>query len=321
LETVPTSTGANTVSPATSAVVGLTINGTNTGTPATAVSILQGYAASDLTLSNTGATSGNLVSLTQTTSAYTGTAILLNLASGSGSFTGNFLDLQKNSTSEFKVDNGGNVTAAGTITIQGTGTALTLSGAATTAINITNTGVTTDLNLHNGDTISNTAAGTLTLSSSTLTANSLATFNTAAALTVGNATSLTFSAGSETINGSTAANGDLTLQGTTSATRATSYLILQPSGGNVGIGTSTPTALLGLNGNAAAAIHLERETTANTAGNALTVQAGGATSGATDKAGGTLNLESGVSTGNCTGYSGRNCCNRGGNGWWNRLYR
>jgi hypothetical protein len=48
------------------------------------------------------------------------------------------------------------------------------------------------------------------------------------------------------INGSTAANGVLTLQGTTNATRTTSYLNLQPNGGNVGIGTTTPTSTLTL---------------------------------------------------------------------------
>jgi len=42
------------------------------------------------------------------------------------------------------------------------------------------------------------------------------------------------------INGGTAANDDLTLQGTTNATRTTSYVLLQPNGGFVGIGTSTP---------------------------------------------------------------------------------
>ena len=42
------------------------------------------------------------------------------------------------------------------------------------------------------------------------------------------------------INGSSAANGSLTLQGTSNATRTTSYLNLQPNGGNVGIGTTSP---------------------------------------------------------------------------------
>ena len=43
-----------------------------------------------------------------------------------------------------------------------------------------------------------------------------------------------------TLNGGTAANDDLTLQGTTNATRTSSYVIIQPSGGFTGIGTSTP---------------------------------------------------------------------------------
>jgi hypothetical protein len=46
------------------------------------------------------------------------------------------------------------------------------------------------------------------------------------------------------INGGIAANDDLTLQGTGSATRTTSYVNLQPNGGNVGIGTATPSATL-----------------------------------------------------------------------------
>lgn len=73
-------------------------------------------------------------------------------------------------------------------------------------------------------------------------------------------------------------------------------------GGAVGIGTATPTNLLSLGGNSARTFWMERHTTANTAGNALTIQAGGATSGATDKNGGYLNLYGGLPTG--TGESG-----------------
>jgi hypothetical protein len=51
------------------------------------------------------------------------------------------------------------------------------------------------------------------------------------------------------INGGTAANDDITIQGTTNATRTTSYVNLQPSGGNVGIGTDTPAQKLDVSGN------------------------------------------------------------------------
>lgn len=40
--------------------------------------------------------------------------------------------------------------------------------------------------------------------------------------------------------GSAAANGDVTIEGTSSATKTTSYAILQPTGGFVGIATTTP---------------------------------------------------------------------------------
>jgi len=46
------------------------------------------------------------------------------------------------------------------------------------------------------------------------------------------------------INGGTAANDDLTIQGTTNATRTSSYVIIQPNGGLTGIGTSTPALAL-----------------------------------------------------------------------------
>ena len=71
-------------------------------------------------------------------------------------------------------------------------------------------------------------------------------------------------------------------------------------GGNVGIGTSSPANILSFGGDTARTVWMERHTTTNTAGNSLTVQAGGATSGATDKNGGDLVLKSGVSTGTAT---------------------
>src|ERR1700674_3758793 len=64
----------------------------------------------------------------------------------------------------------------------------------------------------------------------------------------------------------------------------------------VGIG-ATPTNILSLTGQAAETFWMERETTASTAGNNLTISAGGAKSGGTDLAGGNLVLSSGISTG------------------------
>jgi hypothetical protein len=68
--------------------------------------------------------------------------------------------------------------------------------------------------------------------------------------------------------------------------------------GNVGIVTTNPTYTLSFGGNSVRTIWMERHTTSNTAGNTLTVQAGGATVGATNKAGGDLLLKPGASTGN-----------------------
>lgn len=50
--------------------------------------------------------------------------------------------------------------------------------------------------------------------------------------------------GGQTLIGGTAANDDLTLEGTSNATRTTSYVILQPTAGNVGIGTTNPLSKL-----------------------------------------------------------------------------
>ena len=69
----------------------------------------------------------------------------------------------------------------------------------------------------------------------------------------------------------------------------------------LGIGTATPSADLSFGGAAARVAGVERQPVANTAGNRLSVNAGGATAGATDKAGGNLVLSAGVSTGAASG--------------------
>lgn len=55
-------------------------------------------------------------------------------------------------------------------------------------------------------------------------------------------------AGGQTIYGGTAANENLTIEGTTNATKTTSYVNLQPTTGLVGIGLTAPTAKLEIMG-------------------------------------------------------------------------
>jgi len=55
-------------------------------------------------------------------------------------------------------------------------------------------------------------------------------------------------AGGQTLYGGTAANEDITIHGTSDGTRTTSYVLLQPTAGNVGIGTTSPVAKLDVSG-------------------------------------------------------------------------
>lgn len=72
------------------------------------------------------------------------------------------------------------------------------------------------------------------------------------------------------------------------------------SNGYLGIGTTAPTYDFSFGGNVTRVLWMERHTTANTAGNGLTILGGGATSAATNKDGGALNLSAGISTGTGT---------------------
>lgn len=94
--------------------------------------------------------------------------------------------------------------------------------------------------------------------------------------------------------------------GTTDQTVTTRLFMLGSANTRIILGNQVETATDtndGLNfiGTIAQNIYHKRHTTSNTAGNNLTIQAGGATSGATDKAGGHLLLTTGISTG--TGLS------------------
>ena len=101
-------TGTGTFSTGTGSVSLNSATTISNSTTSPALSIAQTGNGAVLSATNTAITSGALVSLTQNTSAFTGTGLLLNFASGSGSFaSGNFLDFQINGTSRFKVDNTG----------------------------------------------------------------------------------------------------------------------------------------------------------------------------------------------------------------------
>lgn len=107
--------------------------------------------------------------------------------------------------------------------------------------------------------------------------------------------------GGQSLTGGTASGNNLTLLSTSNATKgkiifgtASAY---DQVNDRFGIGTTTPTTSLAFSGEVAQTIIMERELTANTAGRNFTVQAGGATTGATNKAGGKAILSGGISTG------------------------
>ena len=85
----------------------------------------------------------------------------------------------------------------------------------------------------------------------------------------------------------TISDGDWTISGND---------IYNSNTGNVGVGTSTPSTILSLDGDANRTIGMERTT--GTDGFDLTIQAGGAKAGTADNDGGNLILSGGIATGN-----------------------
>ena len=105
-----------------------------------------------------------------------------------------------------------------------------------------------------------------------------------------------------TQNWTTTANGTaMTFATTPNGSTARSERLRIDSTGNIGIGTTTPTYTLSLGGAQAGSLGVEANPTAASAGNNLTISAGAASPGSTNKAGGDLILAAGNGTGNGAG--------------------
>ncbi|MEK7594902.1 MAG: hypothetical protein AAB436_04675, partial [Patescibacteria group bacterium] len=88
IQQIPTNTAANTITPATSGVVGLTVNGTSTGTAATALDVIQGFAANGQNISLTNTTGTQAAGLSINRNGVGGTTTdLLNLTNTAGTAT------------------------------------------------------------------------------------------------------------------------------------------------------------------------------------------------------------------------------------------
>jgi len=94
------------------------------------------------------------------------------------------------------------------------------------------------------------------------------------------------------------ATGQMAYYSAANAISATPNLYV--SGANIALGTSSASYLLSLDGQSARTIGMQRDYTASTAGQSLTLQAGGAVTSGSNLNGGNLVLTSGVSTGTGT---------------------
>lgn len=95
----------------------------------------------------------------------------------------------------------------------------------------------------------------------------------------------------------------LFVDSTTTLAQNNANLFWDNSNLRLGLYTTSPTSSLSFGGEVARTIAMERRTTSNTAGLGLTIKAGSATSGATNKAGGGLTFAGGASTGSGAGGS------------------
>jgi hypothetical protein len=77
----------------------------------------------------------------------------------------------------------------------------------------------------------------------------------------------------------------------------TTQLVMDQTTGYLGLGVAVPSGMIAMNGESNRTMGVERRIAAGSIGRNLSIVAGSATVGATDKNGGTLNLVSGISTG------------------------
>lgn len=135
--------GTNTGLRATGATFG--VQGLTTGlagdvvAPAALYGEMQGTTQGDaLRLYSTTITSSpQMAYFYHSTSTFTGTGLLMDMATGSGTFSGNFVDFQNNNTSKFKVDSSGQTT----LTLDGTASTSAVCGSHSTGTSGDQTGV------------------------------------------------------------------------------------------------------------------------------------------------------------------------------------
>jgi hypothetical protein len=186
--------------------------------------------------------------------------------------TGNMLELNNNATNHLTVSSAGNVAFGGDAVRDIT---VGRKSSAATGANFTLQAG----GAHSGDT--NTAGGFLVLSGGIATGNSSSAvqFNLAGG------------------GGSGVSDKTPTAQAILLTRSATLPVFALGQASNTTTGLSATSNVYALSGQGAGGLYMYRHTTANTAGNALTIESGGATSAATDKAAGDLVLKTGLSTG------------------------
>ncbi|MDP2175818.1 MAG: hypothetical protein Q8K70_07915 [Bacteroidota bacterium] len=146
----------------------------------------------------------------------------------------------------------------------------------------------------------NTISGPTSTTTSSLALGRSNTISTINAYTLGYNNTITGS-GSFAIGKVITVNGtnSIGINAGTTAVTIDQNNVMALMGGNVGIATTAPSYTLSLGGDIARTIGMERRTT-DAVGNALSVRAGGAFLGGTDRNGGNLTLMSGTSTGTGT---------------------